>query len=152
MTHVLRARRLLTEEGWLDDHQLRIADGVIAAIEPIPVDVTERDAELLCPAYIDTHVHGGAGVDVMDDAPDVLDKLAMHKAREGVGSWLPTTVTAPLNTIHAALKRIAQRCQRGGPVRKCWGVISKDRTSRRRIKARIRRSCFASLKLPSWIN
>ena len=97
MTHVLRARRLLTEEGWLDDHQLRIADGVIAAIEPIPVGVTERDAELLCPAYIDTHVHGGAGVDVMDDAPDVLDKLAMHKAREGVGSWLPTTVTAPLN-------------------------------------------------------
>ena len=66
MTHVLRARRLLTEEGWLDDHQLRIADGVIAAIEPIPVGVTERDAELLCPAYIDTHVHGGAGVDVMD--------------------------------------------------------------------------------------
>ena len=115
MTHVLRARRLLTEEGWLDDHQLRIADGVIAAIEPIPVGVTERDAELLCPAYIDTHVHGGAGVDVMDDAPDVLDKLAMHKAREGVGSWLPTTVTAPLNTIHAALKRIAQRCQRDGP-------------------------------------
>lgn len=86
MTHVLRARRLLTEEGWLDDHQLRIADGVIAAIEPIPAGVTERDAELLCPAYIDTHVHGGAGVDVMDDAPDVLDKLAMHKAREGVGS------------------------------------------------------------------
>ena len=72
MTHVLRARRLLTEEGWLDDHQLRIADGVIAAIEPIPVGVTERDAELLCPAYIDTHVHGGAGVDVMDDAPDVM--------------------------------------------------------------------------------
>lgn len=62
MTHVLRARRLLTEEGWLDDHQLRIADGVIAAIEPIPAGVTERDAELLCPAYIDTHVHGGAGL------------------------------------------------------------------------------------------
>lgn len=152
MTHVLRARRLLTEEGWLDDHQLHIADGVIAAIEPIPVGVAERDAELLCPAYIDTHVHGGAGVDVMDDTPDVFDKLAMHKAREGVGSWLPTTVTAPLNTIHAALERIALRCQRGGLVRKCWGVISKDRTSRRRIKLRIRRSCFASWKLPSWIN
>lgn len=88
----------------------------------------------------------------MDDALDVLDKLAMHKAREGVGSWLPTTVTAPLNTIHAALERIAQRCQRGGLVHKYWGVISKDRTSRRRIKARIRRSCFASWKLPSWIN
>lgn len=61
MTQILRARRLLTEQGWRDDHQLHIVDGVITAIEPIPTGVTQRDAELLCPAYIDTHVHGGAG-------------------------------------------------------------------------------------------
>lgn len=115
MTQILRARRLLTEQGWRDDHQLHIVDGVITAIEPIPAGVTQRDAELLCPAYIDTHVHGGAGVDVMDDAPDTLDKLAIHKAREGVGGWLPTTVTAPLNRIHQALERIAKRYHTGGP-------------------------------------
>ena len=73
MTHVLRASRLLIDVGCLDDHQLRIAVGVIAAIEPIPVGVTDRDAELLCPAYIFTLVHCCAGVDVMYDAPDVLD-------------------------------------------------------------------------------
>ena len=91
MTHVLRARRLLTEEGWLDDHQLRIADGVIAAIEPIPVGVTERDAELLCPAYIDTHVHGGAGVDVMDDAPmcSTSWQCTRHAKVSAVGYRLP---------------------------------------------------------------
>ncbi|WP_436858987.1 N-acetylglucosamine-6-phosphate deacetylase [Citrobacter tructae] len=115
MTQVLRARRLLTEQGWQDDHQLRVEEGVITAIEPIPTGITVRDAELLCPAYIDTHVHGGAGVDVMDDEPDALDKLAMHKAREGVASWLPTTVTAPLKTIHRVLERIAQRYYSGGP-------------------------------------
>ncbi|ALR78218.1 N-acetylglucosamine-6-phosphate deacetylase [[Enterobacter] lignolyticus] len=115
MTQLLRARRLLTEQGWLDDHQLRIDDGVIRAIEPIPAGVAVRDAELLCPAYIDTHVHGGAGVDVMDEVPGALDALAMHKAREGVGAWLPTTVTAPLPAIHAALARIAARCENGGP-------------------------------------
>lgn len=115
MTQVLRARRLLTEQGWLDDHQLHLEDGVITAITPIPSGIYPRDAELLCPAYIDTHVHGGAGVDVMDDAPDVLDTLAMHKAREGVGAWLPTTVTAPLPAIHSALARIARRCENGGP-------------------------------------
>lgn len=115
MTQLLRARRLLTEQGWLDDHQLRIDDGVIRAIEPIPAGVSVRDAELLCPAYIDTHVHGGDGVDVMDEAPGALDALAMHKAREGVGAWLPTTVTAPLPAIHAALARIAARCENGGP-------------------------------------
>lgn len=102
MSQLLRARRLLTGQGWLDDHQLRMDRGVITAIEPIPAGVNTREADLLCPAYIDIHVHGGAGVDVMDDAPDVLDRLAMHKAREGVGAFLPTTVTAPLEAIHGA--------------------------------------------------
>lgn len=114
MTQWLRARRLLTEQGWLDDHQLGIENGIISAIEPIPAGISTRDAELLCPAYIDTHVHGGAGVDVMDDAPGVLETLAIYKAREGVGAWLPTTVTAPLKSIHSALTRIAERCERGG--------------------------------------
>lgn len=63
MSQLLRARRILTEQGWLDDHQLRIESSAVAAIEPIPAGVTTRDAELLCPAYIDTHVHGGAGVE-----------------------------------------------------------------------------------------
>ncbi|HEX4499556.1 MAG TPA: N-acetylglucosamine-6-phosphate deacetylase [Scandinavium sp.] len=115
MTTRLTARRLLSEHGWLDDHQLRIENGIITAIEPIPTGVTARDADLLCPAYIDTHVHGGAGVDVMDEAVDTLDALAMHKAREGVGSFLPTTVTAPLTALHGTLERIARRCQSGGP-------------------------------------
>ncbi|ROU11042.1 N-acetylglucosamine-6-phosphate deacetylase [Kluyvera ascorbata] len=115
MTQILRARRLLTERGWLDDHQISIDDGIITAITPIPSGSPQRDAELLCPAYIDTHVHGGAGVDVMDEAPDTLNKLAMYKAREGVGSWLPTTVTAPIEQLHRALERIAQRFHAGGP-------------------------------------
>jgi len=115
MSQLLRARRLLTEEGWLTDHQLRMDDGIITAIEPIPAGVTAREAERLCPAYIDIHVHGGAGVDVMDDAPEALDTLAMHKAREGVGAFVPTTVTAPLAAIHAALGRIARRVASGGP-------------------------------------
>ncbi|NDJ56286.1 N-acetylglucosamine-6-phosphate deacetylase [Enterobacteriaceae bacterium 4M9] len=115
MSQWLRARRLLTDQGWLDDHQVCIENGVITAIAPVAPGVAGREAELLCPAYIDTHVHGGAGVDVMDDAPDTLDILARHQAREGVGAWLPTTVTAPLKSIHAALRRIATRCENGGP-------------------------------------
>ncbi|KEY60612.1 N-acetylglucosamine-6-phosphate deacetylase [Serratia sp. DD3] len=107
MSVLLRARRVLTDHGWLDDHQLRIEGGIITTIEPIPINVTRRDAELLCPAYIDLHVHGGAGLDVMDDKPGVLDKLALYKASEGVGYWLPTTVTAPLVEIENILRRIA---------------------------------------------
>ncbi len=50
MSQLLRARRLLTGQGWLDDHQLRMDRGVITAIEPIPAGVNTREADLLCPA------------------------------------------------------------------------------------------------------
>lgn len=152
MTQLLRARRLLTEQGWLDDHQLHVEDGIIAAIEPIPSGVMVRDAELLCPAYIDTHVHGGAGADVMDEAPDTLDKLAMHKAREGVANWLPTTVTAPLPDIHKALERIAHRYHSEGPAHRCWAVILKARTLRRRTKGRTRLSFSGNWNSVNWMN
>jgi len=115
MSTLLRARRVLTEQGWLDDHQLRIDNKMIVAIEPIPSGTMARDADLLCPAYIDIHVHGGDGVDVMDDDPGVLNRLAKYKAREGVGAWLATTVTAPLAEIERALQRIALRVYQGGP-------------------------------------
>lgn len=151
MSRILRARRLLTEQGWLDDHQLRFENDVIVALEPIPAGVLTRDAELLCPAYIDIHVHGGAGVDVMDDAPDTLDLLAKHKAREGVANWLPTTVTAPLAEIHAALERIARRVHAGGPGAQILAAILKAPTSRRRIKAPIRHNGSENWILPNSI-
>jgi N-acetylgalactosamine-6-phosphate deacetylase len=151
MTQILRARRLLTEQGWLADHQLRMEAGVITAIEPIPVGVTARDADLLCPAYIDTHVHGGAGMDVMDEAPEALDRLAMYKIREGVGAWLPTTVTAPLQAIHRALERIARRTLSGGPGALVLGSYLEGPYFTPENKGAHPLSCSVNWISPSWI-
>lgn len=61
MAERIRARRLLTEQGWLEHQVLTHEAGVITAIDPIPADDPEREVELLVPALIDGHVHGGAG-------------------------------------------------------------------------------------------
>lgn len=58
MTQILRASRLLAEQSWLDDRQLHIEEGIMTAVKPILAGIAWRDAELLGPAYIDTHVHG----------------------------------------------------------------------------------------------
>jgi N-acetylgalactosamine-6-phosphate deacetylase len=39
MSQLLRARRVLTEQGWLERPPARMAHGVITAIEPIPAGV-----------------------------------------------------------------------------------------------------------------
>ncbi|HDZ8844079.1 TPA: N-acetylglucosamine-6-phosphate deacetylase [Aeromonas dhakensis] len=107
MAERIRARRLLTEQGWREHQVLTHEGGVITAIDPIPADDPVREVELLVPALIDGHVHGGAGVDVMDEAADALARLSLAKAAEGVSAFLATTVTAPLPAILSTLGRIA---------------------------------------------
>ena len=51
MRQLLRARRLLTERGWLDDHQIHIEDGIIAEIEPIPSGVIGHAGSQLATHY-----------------------------------------------------------------------------------------------------
>ena len=67
MSQLLRARRLLTGQGWLDDHQLRMdRGGVITAIEPIPAGVNTREADLLARhTLISTSTAARGGCDVM---------------------------------------------------------------------------------------
>ena len=147
MSQLLRARRVLTERGWLEDHQLRIESGIITAIEPIPVGITSRDAELLCPAYIDTHVHGGAGVDVMDDAPDVLILWRYIKRVKAWAHFCPPPSPRRWRPYTAHLCVSPGALAPAGPARRFWVAISKVRTLRRKTKGRTRRSFSGS-----WIS
>lgn len=111
MIQQIRARRVLTEYGWRENQAVTVSDGIITAITPLAAKETQFDAEQLCPAYIDTHVHGGQGMDVMDDNLQALKTIAAFKAQQGVAAWLATTVTAPLPDLRSTLGRIARYCQ-----------------------------------------
>ncbi|MGL4169442.1 N-acetylglucosamine-6-phosphate deacetylase [Morganella morganii] len=111
MIQQIRARRVLTEYGWRENQAVAVSDGVITSVTPLAAKETQFDAEQLCPAYIDTHVHGGQGMDVMDDNPQALKTIAAFKAQQGVAAWLATTVTAPLPDLRCTLGRIARYCQ-----------------------------------------
>lgn len=111
MIQQIRARRVLTEYGWRENQAVAVSDGIITSITPLAAKETQFDAEQLCPAYIDTHVHGGQGMDVMDENPQALKTIAAFKAQQGVAAWLATTVTAPLPDLRSNLGRIARYCQ-----------------------------------------
>ncbi len=56
------------------------------------------DLPYLAPGFVDVHVHGGGGHDAMDGA-SALDGMARHLLRHGVTSFLPTAVSAPLESL-----------------------------------------------------
>ncbi|WP_168188771.1 N-acetylglucosamine-6-phosphate deacetylase [Thermoflavimicrobium daqui] len=60
----------------------------------------------ICPGFIDVHIHGNAGFDVMDATPKALHEITQSLSRYGVTGFLATTMTAPMKYIHRALQNI----------------------------------------------
>lgn len=58
------------------------------------------------PGFIDIHVHGGGGHDVMEGSLEALTAIAQTHAQGGTTAWLATTLTAPVDQIQKALQAI----------------------------------------------
>jgi N-acetylglucosamine-6-phosphate deacetylase len=79
-----------------------VEDDRIAAVEPDP---RAEAGPLLCPGFVDVHVHGWGGHDAMGGTA-ALDGMARALLQRGVTSFLPTAVTAPLDDLVAFAERI----------------------------------------------
>ena len=101
----LTARRLLTPHGHLDHPVITLTtDGLIADISSDP---TIRSEDTLTATFLDIHTHGCANHDVMQATPSGFQTIHAFLATKGVGRYLPTTVTAPIDPTLRALERIA---------------------------------------------
>lgn len=102
--------RIWHNEGFISDHTLVIADGIISGIRPA-AEVQELPGDwrmdgkgyYALPGFIDLHVHGGNGFDVMNATEDALQGICDFLARQGVTGFLPTTMAASAAQITAAL-------------------------------------------------
>src|SRR6266849_8576399 len=74
---------------------------------PAGVSTADFGTSVIAPGYVDLHIHGSAGYDVMDDTAEALPAIEQLLARHGVTSYFPTTVTAPMDTTLRALERLA---------------------------------------------
>lgn len=69
---------------------------------------------LILPGFIDVHVHGGGGFDVMDGLEGILGMARFH-ARHGTTALLATTMTRPWDQVLDVLQDIKNVSQEPGP-------------------------------------
>ncbi|MGA9354406.1 MAG: N-acetylglucosamine-6-phosphate deacetylase [Terriglobales bacterium] len=115
------AARLLTSSETIEHPLLLVDQGHVVEIAdradrqlPAAVSVTDFGDSIIAPGYVDLHIHGSAGYDVMDDAPEALPAIEGLLTRHGVTSYFPTTVTAPIDNMLRALERLADAIEKCG--------------------------------------
>lgn len=77
--------------------------------------VSAIEGAWIAPAYVDLHVHGGAGADYMDGAPDAVRAANRAHLRHGTTTIFPTTTTGST----AELERMLDACEE---VRRHWSI------------------------------
>jgi N-acetylglucosamine-6-phosphate deacetylase len=115
----LTAYRLITSTGPLEDAVVLVDDGRILrvgkrnAVE-IPAKAERHDFpdSVIAPGFIDIHIHGGAGHDVMEASDAGLDNISRHLAKSGVTSFCPTTVTASNDATLIAVEHLGLAIQK----------------------------------------
>lgn len=74
------------------------------------------------PGFIDLHIHGGAGFDVMEASARATEGLAGYLAAGGVTSFLPTSCSAPLENLLATARTVKASIKRGTPGAEVLGL------------------------------
>lgn len=112
---VITAKHLFNGSCLIDDPFLVLEDGCIRSISTRAASALPDDARILdyseatiAPAFLDVHIHGAAGHDVMEATPDALGPIGKFLASHGTGSFLATTVTAPLDATLRAVSGLAK--------------------------------------------
>jgi N-acetylglucosamine-6-phosphate deacetylase len=108
-TTLLHAGRLLTPTSEITNAGILIREGVIEELGPregmrLPAGAQEISAtgKTAIPGFVDVHIHGAGGRDVMEGNADALASVTKTVARHGTTSMVATTVTAsPDDTIRS---------------------------------------------------
>jgi N-acetylglucosamine-6-phosphate deacetylase len=121
MATILKAGQLFTPLRRVEQPLVFIEDGQITEITaashrelPGRGRIFDFPDRILAPGYVDMHVHGGAGHDVMEPAPGALPVIEQLLYRHGVTTYFPTTITASSTSTVDALSRLADAIEARG--------------------------------------
>ncbi|MFD1675765.1 N-acetylglucosamine-6-phosphate deacetylase [Alicyclobacillus fodiniaquatilis] len=109
---VIRGARVVTPYGVIEDGWVKVENGVVSAVaqsaEALAVadEVIDANGAWLVPGFIDIHVHGGNGADVMDGQASSIRTIGQFHAKHGTTSWLPTTLTAPVDHLAKSIASV----------------------------------------------
>ncbi|SER85735.1 N-acetylglucosamine-6-phosphate deacetylase [Salisediminibacterium halotolerans] len=103
----------LIGENWQKECTLTVQNGTFKDIQANKANAQSKGISFgepvhVVPGFIDVHIHGTAGADVMDGEAQALETMRKALLSEGTTSFLPTTITQSIGNKHRALQTIKE--------------------------------------------
>jgi N-acetylglucosamine-6-phosphate deacetylase len=112
MTKIIINAHIISPELEIEGGAIEIQNGKIVAVHQdcdnlsATAEIYDAAGQYAFPGFIDIHAHGADNKDVCDNDLESIRHIAKTKLKEGVTTWLPTTLTQP----QEKLLEIAEKC------------------------------------------
>ncbi|MCO4845649.1 MAG: N-acetylglucosamine-6-phosphate deacetylase [Sulfurovum sp.] len=108
MKAIINAKIFLNDEiieskVLLFDHKIV---NIVDEIDLADIEIINANGAYVSAGFIDLHIHGSGGADVMDATPDALETISSILLQTGTTSFLATTMTMSGEDIDKALQNI----------------------------------------------
>lgn len=108
--HLVSGKAIVVEKGRIREI---VNKEELSTATLIGAEVIEGKDKYIVPGYIDIHVHGGGGSDVMDGNYEAINQIAIAHSHFGTTSFLPTTMTMSKDKIIRSLRSICEAVKKG---------------------------------------
>lgn len=106
----MKSDKIFLEDRIFDGYVKINNDKIVAVSDSKDEDIEVKDytGKIIAPGYFDTHVHGYGGHDIMDADKEGLLEISKGIVKNGVTSFLATTLTDSTEKLSAACKNVGE--------------------------------------------
>ncbi|HET6851118.1 MAG TPA: N-acetylglucosamine-6-phosphate deacetylase [Pyrinomonadaceae bacterium] len=114
---LLQDATVVLPDKTIEHGSVLVEDGYISSFDESDAgsaEMIDLGGMTLLPGFIDVHIHGAVGVDVMEATADGLQEVSEFLASQGVTAWVPTFVPGGDENYASGVRAISQAMQRDG--------------------------------------
>lgn len=103
--------KIIIKNDILENKVLIFDEKIIDICEEVPSEceeIIDAKGKYVSPGLIDIHIHGNCNSDTMDNTIEAIETISKGICKNGVTSFLPTTMTMGKNDIYKAFENIKE--------------------------------------------
>lgn len=106
---IVRAKQIISSQTTIDDSDIHIIDGKIAAISAASLTEPDLSVDIVVPGFVDVHCHGGDGFHFFDEDSGAAKQAATFHLKHGSTSIIASFIAAPIPVLRNQIRSLVEQ-------------------------------------------